>query len=43
MPWRPGIDQADFVLAVVVPVTGAGRQLGLDRFLHARFPRVPLW
>jgi uncharacterized membrane protein YphA (DoxX/SURF4 family) len=43
MPWRPGIDQSDFVLAVVVLVTGAGRYFGLDRVLRARFPRVPLW
>jgi uncharacterized membrane protein YphA (DoxX/SURF4 family) len=43
MPWRPGIDQSDIVLAVIVLVTAAGRHVGLDRFLHARFARVPLW
>ncbi|HEV2109823.1 MAG TPA: TQO small subunit DoxD [Gammaproteobacteria bacterium] len=39
----PGIDTADIVLAVIVLVTAAGRVLGLDRYLHRRYPRVPLW
>jgi thiosulfate dehydrogenase [quinone] large subunit len=43
MPWIPGIDPSDIVLALIVMITAAGRVLGLDRFLHQRFPAVPLW
>jgi len=43
MPWQPGIDPSDILLALIVLATAAGRYLGLDRFLHDRFPRVPIW
>jgi len=43
MPWNPGIDPSDVVVALIVLVTAAGRTFGIDRFLHDRFPRVPLW
>ena len=39
----PGIDTADIVLALIVLVTAAGRVLGLDGYLHRRYPRVPFW
>ena len=43
VPWGPGIDQSDVVLAIIVLVSGAGRIFGVDRILHERFPRVPIW
>ena len=43
VPWGPGIDQSDIVLAIIVLVSGSGRILGVDRILHERFPRVPIW
>jgi uncharacterized membrane protein YphA (DoxX/SURF4 family) len=43
VPWGPGIDQSDIVLAIIVLVSGAGRIFGVDRVLHERFPRVPIW
>jgi thiosulfate dehydrogenase [quinone] large subunit len=43
VPWGPGIDQSDIVLAIIVLCSGAGRILGVDRILHERFPRVPIW
>ena len=39
----PGLDTADLVLSLIVLVTAAGRVLGLDHFLHRRFPRTPIW
>ena len=43
MPWVPGIDPSDIVLALVVMTSAAGRILGIDRFLHDRYPAVPFW
>ncbi|HEY4272841.1 MAG TPA: DoxX family protein [Candidatus Udaeobacter sp.] len=43
VPWEPGIDQSDIILAIIVLVSGAGRILGVDRILNERFPRVPIW
>ena len=43
MPWYPGIDASDILLALIILFTAAGRTFGIDRFLHRRFPRVPLW
>ncbi len=43
MPWVPGIDPSDILLALIVLYTAAGRTFGIDRFLHDRFPGVPLW
>jgi len=39
----PGIDTADLVLSVIVLARAVGRVFGLDRTLHRRFPRVPVW
>lgn len=43
LPWGPGIDQSDIVLALIVLFSGAGRIFGVDRILHERFPKVPIW
>ena len=43
LPWGPGIDQSDIVLAVIVLLSDAGRLFGADRFLHERFPKIPIW
>jgi hypothetical protein len=43
VPWGPGIDQSDIVLALIVVFSGAGRIFGVDRILHKRFPKVPIW
>jgi len=42
--WSPGSnDMADIVLALVVLFGAAGRFGGIDKSLHERFPKVPLW
>lgn len=43
LPWGPGIDQSDIVLAIIVLLSNAGRVFGFDSFLHKRFPKVPIW
>ncbi len=43
MPWTPGIDASDILLTLIVFFAAAGRTFGIDRFLHDRFPQVPLW
>ena len=44
VPWSPASnDAADIVIALVVGIGAAGRSFGIDRFLAARWPRVPLW
>jgi uncharacterized membrane protein YphA (DoxX/SURF4 family) len=43
LPWGPGIDQSDIVLAIIILLSNAGRVLGVDRFLHKRFPKIPIW
>jgi uncharacterized membrane protein YphA (DoxX/SURF4 family) len=43
LPWGPGIDQSDIVLAAIVLLSDAGRVRGVDSFLHKRFPKVPIW
>jgi uncharacterized membrane protein YphA (DoxX/SURF4 family) len=43
VPWGPGIDQSDIILAVIILLSDAGRMFGLDAFLHKRFPKVPIW
>ena len=41
MPWNPSVcDPPDIVLALVVMIGAAGRTLGVDHFLHERFPRL---
>ena len=43
VPWGPGIDQSDTILAVIILLSDAGRVFGLDAFLHKRFPKIPIW
>jgi uncharacterized membrane protein YphA (DoxX/SURF4 family) len=43
LPWGPGIDQSDIVLAIIIFLSNAGRVLGVDQFLHKRFPKIPIW
>ena len=43
LPWTPVIDASDIVLSLVVLCTAAGRVLGIDEYLHRRFPRVLFW
>jgi uncharacterized membrane protein YphA (DoxX/SURF4 family) len=43
VPWGPGIDQSDIILALVILFSNAGRVFGIDRFLHERFPKVSIW
>lgn len=40
LPWQPGIDQSDIVLALIVFVCAAGRVYGLDAVVHKRFSRA---
>ena len=41
--WGPGIDQSDIVIAVIILLSDAGRIFGIDRVLHKRFPKIPIW
>lgn len=44
MPWNPSVcDPPDIVMCLVVLIGAAGRTLGVDQFLHDRFPKVPIW
>ena len=43
LPWGPGIDQSDIVLAIIILLSDAGRVFGLDAFLHRRFRKIPIW
>jgi uncharacterized membrane protein YphA (DoxX/SURF4 family) len=43
VPWGPGIDQSDIVLAVIILFSNAGRIFGIDSFLATRWPKLPLW
>jgi uncharacterized membrane protein YphA (DoxX/SURF4 family) len=43
LPWGPGIDQSDIVLAIIILLSDAGRVFGIDGFLHKRYPKVPIW
>jgi uncharacterized membrane protein YphA (DoxX/SURF4 family) len=43
VPWGPGIDQSDIILAIIILLSNAGRIFGLDAFLHERFPKIPIW
>jgi uncharacterized membrane protein YphA (DoxX/SURF4 family) len=43
MPWIPGIDPSDIMLALIIIFAAAGRCFGIDRFLHRRFPGVWIW
>jgi uncharacterized membrane protein YphA (DoxX/SURF4 family) len=39
LPWGPGIDQSDIVLALIVLLGDAGRTFGLDKLFANRFPK----
>jgi thiosulfate dehydrogenase [quinone] large subunit len=42
--WSPASnDVADIVIALVVAFGSAGRIGGIDKSLHERFPKIPLW
>jgi uncharacterized membrane protein YphA (DoxX/SURF4 family) len=43
VPWGPGIDQSDIILAIIILLSDAGRVFELDAFLHKRLPKVPIW
>lgn len=38
LPWGPGIDQSDIVLALIILFSDAGRVFGIDKLLASRFP-----
>jgi uncharacterized membrane protein YphA (DoxX/SURF4 family) len=39
LPWGPGIDQSDIVLALIVLLSDAGRIFGLDKLFANYFPK----
>jgi len=40
VPWGPGIDQSDIVLAFIILFSDAGRILGIDKPIANRFPNL---
>ena len=42
VPWGPGIDQSDIVLALIILFGDAGRRFGIDRYLATHWPKFPL-
>jgi uncharacterized membrane protein YphA (DoxX/SURF4 family) len=42
-PWIQTGEESDIVLCLIVMIGSAGRTLGVDRFLHERYPRIPIW
>jgi hypothetical protein len=40
VPWGPGIDQSDIILALIILLTDAGRTVGIDKLLADRFPKL---
>src|SRR5262249_24410893 len=40
LPWGPGIDQSDIILALIILLSDAGRTFGLDKLLANRFPKL---
>ena len=40
VPWGPGIDQSDIILALIILLSDAGRTFGLDKLLGSRFPKL---
>ena len=40
VPWGPGIDQSDIILALIILLSDAGRTLGLDKLIARRFPKL---
>jgi len=43
LPWGPGIDQSDIILAVIILFSDAGRIFGIDKLLVNRFPKLWIW
>jgi uncharacterized membrane protein YphA (DoxX/SURF4 family) len=39
LPWGPGIDQSDIVLAIIILLSDAGRIFGVDKLIADRFPK----
>ena len=40
LPWGPGIDQSDIVLAIIILLSDAGRIFGVDKLMADRFPKL---
>ena len=40
LPWRPGIDQSDIILALLILLSDAGRTFGVDKLIARRFPKL---
>jgi uncharacterized membrane protein YphA (DoxX/SURF4 family) len=40
LPWGPGIDQSDIILALIILLSDAGRTFGLDKLIGRRFPKL---
>jgi len=40
LPWGPGIDQSDIILALLILFSDAGRTFGLDKLIARRFPKL---
>jgi len=43
LPWGPGIDQSDIILAVIILFSDAGRIVGIDKYLGDRFSKLWIW
>ena len=43
LPWGPGIDQSDIILAAIIFFSDAGRIFGIDKLLADRFPKLWIW
>jgi len=39
LPWGPGIDQSDIILALIILLSDAGRIFGVDKLMAHRFPK----
>lgn len=40
VPWGPGIDQSDIILALIILLGDAGRTFGLDKLIARCFPKL---
>ena len=43
LPWGPGIDQSDIILALIILLSDAGRTFGIDKLLADRFQKPWIW
>jgi uncharacterized membrane protein YphA (DoxX/SURF4 family) len=43
LPWGPGIDQSDIILAVIILFSDAGHIFGIDKLLGNQFPKLWIW